>query len=99
MRPQKQYRVCSRQTGNFIVDGTARQCAAVLNISIYGFRDALYRSQTAGNSKYRIEEILDESQTKAPHPELLEAANAWDAFMEPIRKAYGIPVYQSVKEQ
>lgn len=93
----KRYKVFDVKTGDFIVEGTARECAAVVGMTPSGFRQAHVVS--AGNGHKRLL-IIEQNQDEAPeelvdNSEMRDAAKEWDAFCEPIRKKYGIPVYKA----
>lgn len=82
------YRLYDRETGEFFFEGTAKECSEAVGAS---HRDAIrssYKGTRNGTYKgYRIEEVtVEEARREA------DAAAAWDAFVEPLRKQYGIPV-------
>jgi hypothetical protein len=90
MAKPKQYKVYDKTTGDLLAEGTARQCAEVLRAPSDTIR-AIARGK--GSYKYLVEEQEKESDTKSLSDSgLIAAALRWDAFCEPIRKKYGIPV-------
>ena len=95
MAKPKRYEVYDLVKGNLLVDGTAMYCAEVLGLTA----DAI-RSMANGkysSRKYDVKEIKPsgaeaKADTTGIDHSLVSAAKRWDAFCEPIRKKYGIPV-------
>ena len=94
MAKPRQYEVHDAATGKLLAVGTAAYCAKVVGIS-----SDLVRSMARGaqnSRKYMSIDITeDEEKGEAACAHILAAAKAWDAFCEPIRKKYGIPVYKA----
>ena len=76
--------------GDLVVSGTAKQCAEALGITSDVFRKHGYKGRY---KSYRIVDVPEEGEKykQWDHDKL---AKRWDDFCEPIRKAYGIPVYR-----
>lgn len=92
MSTPKQYKVYSMSTGDLLAEGTARQCAERLRVpsdTIRAIGRGAYTSYV-----YLVEEQEQEKQYQElnGNSALIAAAKKWDAFCEPIRKKYGIPV-------
>lgn len=90
MSAPKQYKVYSKITGALLAQGTARQCAEVLRAPSDTIR-AIARGKQ-GSYKYLVEEQENKYQDLNGKWDKVAAAKRWDAFSEPIRKMYGIPV-------
>ena len=96
----KQYEVRNTKTGELIATGTATQCAMQV-----GIHPDTVRRIAAGYIKpkqYLICEVSQSSAKPEPAPtdkisEKQRLAAKWDAFCEPIRKKYGIPIYTPPK--
>lgn len=97
----RQYEVYDLATDKLLVKGTERHCAAVLKVggsAIGSIARGKYKS-----TRFRVVDISPPElvRRRAPDPDsgLKVAAKNWDAFCEPIRKKYGIPVHKApVKE-
>lgn len=90
MSAPKQYKVYNKITGALLAKGTARQCAEVLRVGGDTIR-AIARGKY-GSSLYLVEEQENKYQDLNVKWDKVAAAKRWDAFCEPIRKMYGIPV-------
>ena len=85
--------------GELIAQGTTKECAATLGITFDGFWSAVQRAKEGIKSnKYVIEQVFWNGKVKNYALEDKTAAEAWDAFVTPIRKKYGIPVYKAKPE-
>ena len=101
MAKPKRYEVYDLVKGNLLVEGTAMRCADALGLtadSIRSMANGKYSSR-----KYDVREIKppgaeEKAETTGIDHGLVSAAKQWDAFCEPIRKKYGIPVYRPGKE-
>lgn len=94
MAQLKQFEVYDLATGELLAKGSARHCSEVLHVggdSIRAVANGNYRSR-----KYEIKDVTPTGaeESKNDH-NLVSAAKRWDAFCEPIRKKYGIPVYKA----
>ncbi len=87
MSAPKQYKVYSISTGDLLAEGTARQCAEKLRSPSDTIR-AIARGATS--RIYLVEEQKQQRQERNVDPNIVAAAERWDAFCEPIRKRYGI---------
>lgn len=92
MAQPKKYEVYDKITGVLLAEGTARYCSEVLHVGGDTIR-------AIAKGKYNSQRFLVEEQKQdLPDEEfegdtsLKDAAMRWDAFCEPIRKKYGIPV-------
>jgi hypothetical protein len=88
MSAPKQYKVYSKITGALLAEGTARHCSEVLCAPSDTIR-AIARGKQ-GSYKYLVEQ-QEQEETNCDSG-FVSAAKRWDAFCEPIRKRYGIPV-------
>lgn len=103
---RKTYRVYLVKDDTLLASGTAEQCAEQMDISMGGFRSAVYHAQMGDRKKYRVEvleaEVIPElvrpvlQKSKAEKPvwinEKAQLAMDWDKFCEPLRRKYGIQV-------
>lgn len=81
------FRVYDVETDELIVEGSAKECAEALGGDRNSITNAYYNTVNGTYKGCRIEEMsADEAKSDA------EAIKNWDAFCEPIRKKYGIPV-------
>lgn len=94
MSAPKQYKVYSKITGALLAEGTARHCSGVLCAPSDTIR-AIARGK--GSYKYLVEQ-QEQEETNCDSG-LVSAAKKWDAFCEPIRKKYGIPVRHLEEEE
>ena len=92
MRTLKTYEAYNH-FGELIVSGTASKCAECLGMNDHHFRNVANLAEAGGYKKYRIVNTTPKVET-APYSGSKELAKMWDDFMDPIRKRYGIPVYQ-----
>lgn len=94
----KIYEVRDAQTDELLAAGSAIECAKEL-----GIHPDTVRNNALGYAKSRRYSIAEVSDDQAPPPSFvtpravdkLDLAAQWDAFCEPIRKKYGIPVYKA----
>lgn len=96
-RPVIHYEVRDIVTDKVIATGSARECSAATGLhpdSVRRLSMGEYNSR-----KYTVRRVVDKREIydceKVPVPSL---AASWDAFCEPIRRKYGIPVYKPDKE-
>lgn len=83
----KFFRVYDTETGELVVEGTSRECSQALGVADETTRNSYHNTINGTYKGFRIEAISeDEARSDA------EAIMKWDAFCEPIRKKYGIPV-------
>lgn len=90
MSAPKQYKVYNKITGELLAEGTARYCSEVLHVNA----DAI-RAVAKGTWSSRLFVVKEQKQDEADEvgsTTLMAAAKNWDAFCEPLRKKYGIPV-------
>lgn len=94
------YEVYDFRSGALIAAGTAAQCAEQLGISDTGFRSAIKRCKRGQTKKYRIVKVdsLQPEQLISEQDRVLRAIEAWDAFTEPLRKKFGIPVHKEKRK-
>lgn len=95
------YDVYDLKTGDLLFCGTTAECAEQMGLTAKAFRQALVRSRNGTNRRHRIEESggtqLKRSERNALQSDA-QAIRAWDAFMEPLRKEFGIPVRKIEEE-
>ena len=97
MAKPKLYEVYDANTGELLTEGTAAYCSKVLHVG----GDTVRAIARGAIKSTRFEVVcVSEGEEKGADAcaAMKAAANAWDAFVEPIRKKYGIPVYQPGKE-
>ena len=73
----------------------AVECAKHLGITVGAFHHAKYRSEEGTNKRHMIETLDDDALCEEPlglSGSDLAAIQAWDAFCEPLRKKFGIPI-------
>ena len=101
MPKAKHYEVYDLVTGELLTKGSERKCAVELgvgNSAIGEIARGKYKS-----SRFRVvcksaeEEKPPMKKEQQPYSDMVIAARKWDAFCEPIRKKYGIPVYRPGK--
>lgn len=93
------YKIFKTTTGELLKFGTARECAEFIGIGERWFSDAVGRGLELGRGRYRVEVIKGMStQVRHESEATMEAIAAWDAFTEPIRREFGIPVYRAKAE-
>ena len=78
------YSVYDRDSGDLLVTGTARECAAKFGITEKAFKD-----EADNTSQNRLWDV----NTQPMSSERVAAIRSWDAFCEPLRKKYGIKVW------
>lgn len=96
------YDVYDLKTGDWIAGGTVAECAAQLGITTGAFHHAKHRCDRGTNAKHRIEERGEIPPQRADREfsgSDLAAIRSWDAFVEPLRKEFGIPVRRMTKEE
>ena len=85
------YRVWDHRTGEFLAEGTAAECAEFVGITQQAFRSRVERCSLNGDGR-----CWDVEVDKAKPAQLFGAdktvAEEWEAFMEPLRKKFGIKV-------
>lgn len=102
MPKAKHYEVYDLVTGELLATGSERRCAMTLgvgNSAIGEVARGKYKS-----SRFRVvckaeEEKPAPKKEQQPYSDMVIAARKWDAFCEPIRKKYGIPVYKAPKKE
>lgn len=96
------YEVYDPKTEELIAKGTVAECAEQLCMTVSGFRNAVDRAKNGTNRSQKIVAV-GHTEVKQPNrnftSEKQAAIDAWDAFCEPIRKKYGIPVRRMTKEE
>ena len=92
MRTLKTFEVYNH-LGDLIASGTATQCAERLGMKASYFKDIANLAEAGAYNKYRIVNTTPDVETSS-YGEIKAAAQKWDDFMDPIRKRFGIPVYQ-----
>lgn len=96
MSTQNRCRVFLATTDAFVFEGTPKECAEFIGVShthlLNYVRDG---RKYIGGGKYRIVPVdgVWEKELKRDGSDL-RAIQAWDAFIEPIREKYGVPVYK-----
>lgn len=87
------FRVYDRETGELVAEGTSNDCGEQLGLRRETIR-AAYDGTVGGTYKgYRIEKVVINTDEYNK-----TAIMNWDAFCEPLRKEFGIPVYRPKKE-
>ena len=94
----KIYEVRDAQTDELLAAGSAIECAREL-----GIHPDTVRYNALGRAKSKRYSISEVSEGPALPPSFVapravdkhDLAAQWDAFCEPIRKKYGIPVYKA----
>ena len=92
---EKTLEVYDRKTGELITSGTTAKCIAVVGLCPTSFRKA------AKSSVHRLK-IVDTTGSVVSSGEYKsdqEAIEGWDAFVEPLRKKFGIPVRRERRER
>ena len=98
MKPQRIYGLFNPLTGELAFEGTANECAEFCGGTVAGFLGGYNRTINETYHGYSVE-VVSEPPVKANGcAEFKKAAEAWDAFCEPIRKAYGISVRKGDRE-
>lgn len=94
-RPVKSiFRLYDIATGAFVTEGTSKQCGDAIGVGPEVIRMAYKRVLDGTYKGYRIEEVLlNGAETDE------DAIANWDAFVEPLRKEFGIPVYREKRER
>lgn len=83
----KRFRLYDIETGELVVEGSTRECGEAIGAGDEAIRVAFNYTINGTYKGYQIEEVPeDEAKSDA------EAIRNWDAFCEPIRRKYGIPV-------
>ena len=81
------FRLYDIETGDLVVEGTSKDCGKAIGAGEDAIRQAYQRTLNSTYKGYQIEGIQKvEANSDA------EAIKNWDAFVEPLRKKYGIPV-------
>lgn len=81
------FRLYDIETGDLIAEGTSKECGEAIGAGEDAIRQAYQRTLNGTYKGYQIEGV-PEIKAKSD----AEAIRNWDAFCEPIRKKYGIPV-------
>ena len=92
---KKHYAVYDIVTGEILVSGNARECAAAI-----GVHDETIRKNARGIIKSQRYEVVEDppQEEKQTRDDMLIAARNWDAFREQFIKKYGIKVHGQEKE-
>lgn len=95
------YALIDPDTEEIVFQGNAHECAEFCGGTPKGFYGGFSKSREATYHGYRVTKLVDTSSEMnvLGSSELTAAAKKWDAFCEPIRKRYGIPVYKPDKEE
>ena len=83
------FRVYDSKTGDLIVEGTPAECGTALGMKTCSVYSAIANSRIGYYKKFRFEEVSDKPTRL---DEYMAAVAAWDDFVTPIRKRFGIPV-------
>lgn len=89
------YKVYSKETGELLAEGTAKECAKAVGLTKAGFRDA---SNAPRHRRLRIVETTEDETPVSRHGTDTAAIMSWDAFTAPLREKFGIPVYSPKRE-
>lgn len=85
----------------FVVEGTASECAAELGMKLKTFRNNAIEFKQGKYKKYSIFEVQREEREIENKKEIWKSESdlikEWDDFITPIRKRYGVPVYKPGK--
>ncbi len=98
MKEQRRYGIYNPLTGELVFEGTDVECAAFCGGTPAGFRDGPLKAKDGLYHGYRVEVTCDVLGSAKTDAESKRLAEAWDAFCEPIRKAYGISVRKGDRE-
>ncbi len=96
-RAIKQFRVFDN-SGNLIMEGTAKECSERIGICDSTFRDCAERSKRGGYGKYRIVQVSEDAE-KEISKDVVGLIKQWDDFVTPIREKYGVPVYRGKEKK
>ncbi len=92
MRDVRIYGLVDPRTGETVFQGTGAECAAFCGGSFAGFYGREDKTKNGTYHGYRVELIYDDPVGARIGTREKEAAAAWDAFCEPIRREFGIRV-------
>lgn len=88
------YRV-TNDRGKILAEGSAMECCDAMGLSLNWLYATCDRTAKGLSQKHLVFEIgCDNRSEKTMTREVVAAAKSWDAFVEPIRKRFNIPVYR-----
>lgn len=91
----KVYEIFDAVTDKFLAAGTANELEEKLGLGCHMIH-AIGRGAQA-SAKYKIIQVSKDDDQKMGTASNVDAAKRWDAFCEPIRRRYGIPVRRMTK--
>ena len=94
----KIFKVYNNKTGRKVFEGTVKMCREYLSMCDSAVRDAAERGHLVRGIYKIVDCSNQDDETEVSGASAREAIEAWDAFCEPIRKKYNIPVYKAKPE-
>lgn len=98
MTKPNQYKIIDPDTGELLFNGNTKECAEFMGITMKAFQNGTYAMRKSNKEIWRgycIEVVKTECKQREQPVKVKSAIKAWNDFTEPLRKAYGIPVYRS----
>jgi hypothetical protein len=95
MSNPKVYEIYDATTNELLATGTAMECEKKLHLDSYLIRAVGRGAKTS--KKYTVIQVSVDRE-KLETASNIDAAKQWDAFCEPIRRRFGIPVRRTTKE-
>jgi hypothetical protein len=97
----RKFQIFNKVSGNLVFEGSAKECCERLHCADSTLRISA-KEDWSIRGTYKIVEIIepktDDIEEELTKAEDRSAAASWDAFCEPIRKKFGIPVYKAKPE-
>ena len=91
------FRLYDIETGELFMEGSSKELGEAIGAGKEAIRQAYEKNWQAIYKGYEIEAVDgdDQEDTKTD----AEVIASWNAFVEPLRKKYGIPVRRFTKEE
>ena len=96
-KSQKYYKIIDPDTGDVLCSGDSEKCAVFFGVSKKCFQNSvgdMIRNRRPRYKGYCIEVKSTARKQQEQPAEVKSAIKAWNDFTEPLRRKYGIPVYQ-----
>lgn len=98
----QQFKILDANTMDVVIIGSAAECCEKICVTDSTLRKSIARNNYLCGGKYLAVRISDGEELafveKARRAGDDSVAAAWDAFCEPIREKYNIPVYKAKTE-
>lgn len=91
------FRLYDIETGELFMEGSSKELGKALGVGKEAVRQAYEKNYQPIYKGYEIEAVDEDNREDTKTD--AEVIASWNAFVEPLRKKYGIPVRRFTKEE